>query len=267
MHCAVCPSFSGTPGAGEKIEKRFVFDFSVEKCLYLTDASIVNVWMYRERASKQSQVQVLPKLLQLKKSLEEIYSNSIDPIEYLISLYYKDGLSTEEIAERTSKLSFWYITKNGIQKLFKDTLRWELRDPHEITEKRKRRLASSNNPSNIWLRASREKLWVENAQKFHSAIIAILESSHREKRKFSEDEFHALTTKSEKIFYLMKVFEWITFTSLCAIAVNTWMWWASLARIINEKLLIIHTNHSHIPRLTISPAMIHLLLQQAWVKN
>lgn len=264
----VWPSFTGTEAAWNQIQRTFVYDFDVEKCPYLGNKAIVNMGGFRNKPSKKwSQARILPKLESLKKWLEKKFTNSVDPIQYILYLYYKEELIVDEILERCQKLWLTYKTQGWFHKFLTNSLWWELRDNKEITERRRKKISRKSSPSLQWLKRSREALWEENSKKFNHSLLNILETNHTVKIWFSLGQFNWFDTKSEKIFYLLELYEWISFKILCDIARDTNMWWGSIARIINNKLNLIHRNYSEIPLLTISPWMIHNLLKKVWVKQ
>lgn len=268
MPLKVWESISNSHNTWDQMPWIFVLDFDVKKCPYLNRDSITSIDEFNAKPSKKwSHARIFPKLDALQKWLRKNFNNDVDPIQYLIYLYYEKELSTYEILERTQALWFPYQNQSSLHKLFTRSFWWKLRDNKEMTERRKRKISRKSSPSLQWLKKSKEKLWEENSKKFHDSLIQILDLTHTVKNWFSIEQYHSFDKKSDKIFYLLETYEDISFKVLCDIAKNTNMWWTSLARIINNKLENIHKCNPDIELLTISPAMIHTLLKRHWIKQ
>lgn len=268
MQARLSPSFSGKEWHGNQIHRIFVFDFDAAKCPYLWDDTVLSLADYKSRPSlKWAHSRILPKLEALEQGLNRVYSNKVDPVEFLMYLYYKEELTTYEVLERAQKLWLTYQSQSGIQKLFVNSFGWELRDNKEMTERRKKKLTRSNSPALAGLQKSRERTFQENAERFQTHIWDILNTQVSVRPSFSPEYFESIRFNSPKIFYLLECFEWFSFKMFCSLVERTDMWWASLARILNEKLETIHKNNPEIPLLTISPASIHRVLQIAGIKK
>lgn len=73
------------------------------------------------------------KMRLLENWLSKKYSNPVDPIIFIINLYYKEELWIRDIVRRLEE--FWLsIPRNTLNNMMKNVFWWELRDNNDITK-------------------------------------------------------------------------------------------------------------------------------------
>ncbi|MDD3302149.1 MAG: hypothetical protein PHN31_01210 [Candidatus Gracilibacteria bacterium] len=139
---------------------------------------------------------LIRRFITLQNTLQNELGGHIDPIEYMIQLYYGEGLSVEDIFKRLNKKGLNY-SENGIRpysvlmNLFHRTFKWKLRDRSirsEIGEKK--RQASEEFRTNMLLEKNKRTL--EETKNLVSDTISILLSKRNQDVVLStkeEDDF------------------------------------------------------------------------------
>jgi len=167
-------------------------------------------------------------------------STDIDPIQYLMRLYYIQGLSLKSIWEKTHKAWINYEWYQGLYYLFVDVFWWELRELTDFTLAQIE--AAKSSPGAKALKKHNNTISKERLEVFTKAIDDILTWRNRNISKFSQKEYDSFTGrkwKSKKIFYLLQCFSWITFGDIMQASENSWMWSRTIARFINTKVDVI----------------------------
>lgn len=235
MQCKVWKSFAGTEGAWEGIHKSFVFDFDVEKCPYLGDESFTSFPDFKKGKITHKKQQVIDRLEKLAQHLQEVFHQKIDPIEYLIFLYYKEELSVEEIFER--HFDFWYRNSSSLWHIMTHSLKWELRDRTEFNERRLKQKRWPQNPALTGLQANATKLKEDTMQKCLEILKWMTENI--EEDSFSRETFDSFTgkwSKGKKVWYILKYLHGINPDIIYQINTQHDMWARTFARIINTKV-------------------------------
>jgi len=261
MSLKLASSFTGTPNAWNQVQRVFNFDFDVKKCPYLTDKSIIHLDDYfsSQDISKRVKTTQWPRIQKLGHWLNEFYSNSVDPIEFILYLYYVEQLSAEDVLSRCR--DFWFPNKNQswFCNFLTNTLKWELRDPHEMTDRRQKKISRKSNPSAIWLINATNTRIAEKIQIFNAALLEALQDD-KESEEFSVETLAECKNKSDKVFYILRVFEWITIEILSQIYIDTWVWAGVIKNMLDEKLSVIYSENPNLEDLKLSVGMVHKLL-------
>ena len=84
--------------------------------------------IYYNTWKKQWKTRLYNKLSTLKENLEREYSWSVDPIHYLIDLYYIEWQSINKIYLKLKDIWLNYEDCSWIEKIFKQVFEWDLRD-------------------------------------------------------------------------------------------------------------------------------------------
>ena len=127
--------FTQTLWTWEQIHRAFMFD---KKLLELS-----NFWQNSIRNLKELRIKkensISHRLGKITRDLEELWkilakeygTDFIDPIEYIIQLYFKDNLSIEQVFERVNGKWIKYKGSTGFAKLLTLTFEWRLKDAEE----------------------------------------------------------------------------------------------------------------------------------------
>lgn len=204
------------------IQKQFIFDMNLKNHPLIQEwVKSYNDYMdYYNSWSKQWKIRLKNKLDNLSKKLLTIYWTYIDPIEYIIKLYYWEWLSISDVYKRLNEL--WWDNKNesSIEKAFKITFWWQLRDSSWTEISRKKR----NFPEQI--SKAREEINKKNKKKydfiknvFKNDVNRILETKLDE---FDFIGFESLN-KTWKVLYIFYFLYWINRKELQELN-KKWIW-------------------------------------------
>jgi len=132
MHVILQNTFTQTQGYWDKISRSFQFDANLISTVHLWKNAIVNLQMLK-RKKETSQSHRLGKIISHLEILgtylgKDIWWWFIDPIEYIIQLYFKDNLSISQIFERINGKWLNYKNPSGLAKLLTLTFWWHLKD-------------------------------------------------------------------------------------------------------------------------------------------
>lgn len=198
--------------------------------------------------------------------LLEHFWEEIDPIRYTIFLYFYKEYNIYEVFDKCRLLWLTYSSASNYGRFLTKSCSWILRNKGE-TDRRMRKIRNPEAASNVRLKKIRGEKVEENTEKFNTALLQVLSWQKRKiRRTFSHDTYQQIEKKTDAIFYVLEIFEWINWNTIKEIVKKTDLWWWVLARIINGKLREIHQDNKKIPLLTISQWMIHHLLKEDWVK-
>lgn len=253
MVIRVCDSFGGTPGAWESLQRIFRFDFDIEKCPYIPDDSIISLanvlW------NQKIDTRVRERLQSIQTALRQIYSHDVDPVKYLMYLYYKEWLWIKDVNKRLWELWVSYNSVKSIGNLFVTTFGWELRDRQDRTPIQQRKISNPNSTPIVAMKKHWHEKLKENTEKYRAAAEEILSQTHTVQREFDRNIFDSLKWTSKKAFYLLEIFEGISvkmfydISELSQIKAST-----TLAHILNRKLKGIHEKNPHIPLVQVGDA-------------
>lgn len=138
-------------------------------------------------------------LYRIKRNIQETSQWSIDPIKYLAYLYYAEWYSVNDIHRKFCEL--WeYENDETLRKFLVNILFWKLREANDRTETSKRKSITSKNVFAI-LEANKSKQ--EEAKLWAKKILRDIIGSWFE-REISQEYIDSLSTKKEKILYVLK---------------------------------------------------------------
>ena len=191
---------------------------------------------YYNRYDKRWKTILYNKFEVLKTSLINYYWYYIDPIKYLMNLYYWELLSIKDVYNRVKSMWMDYSDNLGknwesaLYNVFKNIFWWNLRDysGSEIAiRKRKANWHTDKmravNVANV---AKKYKL-LENY--FKGKVHSIISNSG-----FNLDHFENLPNKIKKILYILKLFYWIGKKEIIEIN-EQWVWPRVIANFLNKS--------------------------------
>jgi len=179
-------------------------------------------------------VWVKDKLNNLSELLEIKYSQKIDPIEYLLYLYYWKKISIIDISDKLKSIWINY-PKSTLHNLFSKTLDLELRDRLEETNSRKEK------EHNHWLQNSFN---TRRSQETLDAVQSILENNKWINIGFNLKKFNKLKNKTQKLIFLLYNFSFIKDNNenwVKQFIEKLYNWWLWTHRITNLLKEIINT--------------------------
>lgn len=234
---------TGTLWIWEKISKSFSFDRTLLEHNNLQWEWVIKSLNDYENTNIVGQgYTTLKKLKELKKNLSIEYSTIIDPIEYLIQLYYWEWLSVESIFERVNNkwLHYsekWWCPSAVLTNLFKKSFKWELRDRatrSEIWEKR--RISTLEGRINK-LRTTNQKA-LEETKEITSLFVSFLSWKYNNDIKLNNEELAEFSIKSnwKKVVYLLDKYYSINLNQFVNLHRVHKLSWNRLSIIINELL-------------------------------
>ena len=191
-----------------------------------------------QRTSKQLKW----KLEKFKIVLENEIWHTVDPVRYLMRLYYLKGLSSEEIIEKIKDKWLDYSSR-WLRALFSDTFKWQLQEAgedHPLKAERRKTTVQVDK-----LKDYNETVAGDNTKNFNRRLLKIIWEDES-KPEYSSEIFDSFTWKRSeqmnKAWYLLECFENISSDTAINIAIETNLWARALARILDEKLKIIKKN-------------------------
>ena len=163
--------------------------------------------------------------------LYEIYWKTIDPIVYLMNLYYWEWISTKDINEILNQMWLWYKTNTSIARVFRESFNWEMWLIND-----ERTLAKRQSIENTIVNK------INNLQKTKNRID-ILKELFKEKTKNIIDnwncdiEFFNSLNKVNKIIYALEKFYWIKKEDLIKLNKQNKIWSTVIIMFLNDKLI------------------------------
>lgn len=164
--------------------------------------------------------------------LKQEYWKSIDPIEYLIFLYYNEKISADDVANRIkSKYGIDFGERKNFWRILSNTLWWELRQNNEETPTKLKKDK---------IKAKKLDHHIKRKKETKDEIDKILWLSSW--KFFSEKEFERKKTKREKLIYIFWAF-WIieeekekNFKNFLVHLKYKWFWARRIIQIIESIL-------------------------------
>lgn len=209
--------FTETPWTGNWIVKRFSLTINTalipgfERPWVIKNYADYMVHFNTLRGKKGRHYASRKRLDIFKENLKKSFNNQdVDPIEYLISLYYQCWLSVDDMSERVGKLWFEYKDATWLRMFLTKTLNWTLRENTERTEHRVRK------EKNIWkikrsnsLREYNKPRIKEQVTAITHAIDAIMQDHNSLWNSYSVDAYNSLSNNTKKCLYLLQCFMWV----------------------------------------------------------
>lgn len=170
----------------------------------------------------------------LARNLKEKYNYDIDPIEYLIYLYYIEELSIVDIFKRVKNLGMIYKNESSLEKTFKLAFGWSLRTVSwgKITARKK---------EVSWQTTKFQEVYQETLNKKYKKIEDYIQEFKKDKfdpiieKKFDRNYFENLNNSSRKFLYLIDYIFWLKDVDVINI-VNLWLWVRGVSTFFNENI-------------------------------
>lgn len=168
----------------------------------ITNIADLDIKRLRNSINPNSKLDIpLQKLKILKDNLELKYWEQIDPIEYIISLYFWEKKSIKTVWEELKQLGLLYESHDSLGRFLRSTLNWKLKLLKEWldTSKVKSRIPTEGIES-------QRKLAEENRK---NMLLWYIKNTNTVKNpEFYLNEYNDLKAM-EKAEYLFKVFDWL----------------------------------------------------------
>lgn len=197
--------------------------------------SFKNAHLAKNWTLNQKYAQIDIYLQNIDRYLKNTYSNDIDPLQYLHYLYYSEGLSFNNIYDRTCHLHS-YSDCDTIRKIFIDRFWWKSRDSNERTPISLKVRQSSLNTT--WV----QKYILDTRKETQNKFNAILKQegvSQSQNTNFDEDTYLTYKFKYQKFLYIMNVLYDINESMSIKIIqklIADSIWARSLAHIFQSKV-------------------------------
>lgn len=187
---------------------------------------------YYNNWERRWKIRLKNKLDRLSKSLLEKYWYIIDPIKYLLFLYYHEWLSIENIHLRIKTMWFNYSDSNWLLICFKTTFWWELWN-------RSWSLISSRIRRANWQIIEAKKVEKEeNDLKYEILRLFIWKRiSKIIWTEFDYNYYNSLINKTQKILYLSWLFLWINEKDIKLFNNNFFIWKRIIANHLNIEII------------------------------
>jgi hypothetical protein len=196
------------------------------------------------------------KLNRLKDSLMSEYWYYIDPILYLANLYYWDELSIIDVYSRVKLKWMNYLNENSIEKTFKLTFWWILRDSTWGKNTRKK------NKTVDKISVAKEKYNEKVQEKYEILKEYVSNNIYKilslKNWKFDNNYFLWLN-KNDKILYVIEIFLWLKKDDIFEMN-KLWPWSRVIANYLDNRLQIYKKNYNF--ELVIFPKDIQKILNE-----
>ncbi|EKE28317.1 MAG: hypothetical protein ACD_3C00079G0003 [uncultured bacterium (gcode 4)] len=134
------------------------------------------------------------KMIQLEESLSNRYSRPVDPVIFIMHLYFKEELSVRDISARIEL--FWVkIPKNTLNNILANVFWWTLRLHNEITK-----VTEKKNRAKVIPRNTRRTAAIAEA------ISIIVKGALNNKKWFDYAEFKNCKNLKERVTLLLKIY-------------------------------------------------------------
>ncbi len=179
------------------------------------------------------------KLDTLRVYLEEKRKEIQDPIKYLHSLYFEQGLSLHDMLLQVKSIWMDYVDDRWLHYLFTKIFFWKLRENTDLTSYEARKRADWNQMEHLqnYNKAITESI----SKRFEEVLLSILWEKALQKSEFSIDVYQSFKWKEQKrkkVLYLLACYSWIWIDIIREIHRKHGIWFRGLCRIINSKVQI-----------------------------
>lgn len=240
-----------TPWSWNILFKTFIFDFKLLNLPNLqwkwaiTSLACYELKIRQIHAKPWSKANsnsiLLKKLQRLKANLEnELCVTGLDPIQYMIYLYFQEELSVSDIFERLNRLGLDYSTNWGtpssvLINLFKNTFKWKLRERSDITKIKSRKLKTTNN---VWKKNTINRN-LANVSRIREAVaneVSRILKIQKLQVNFSEAEDleFAKCSNPKKIIFLLKKYYWLELAEVATLKTEYWLSDESISKVFIE---------------------------------
>ena len=193
--------------------------------------SMKNYLSYYENWEKRWKSRLKNKLDRLKIYLYKNYWFNIDPIKFLIFLYYYELLSVEEIHKRICEMWFNYRDSNWLLIAFKSTFWWELREKSwSSISSRKRKTNWQIDKAKLITDNKNKKKYETLTEYINKKVSNILWN------EFDFNLYESLKNKTEKILYLIWLFLWINENDIKNFYEKLKIWTRVISNYLNTEL-------------------------------
>lgn len=209
--------FNETPWTGNSIVKRFKLEINTalipgfEKPWVIKNYADYMVHFNTLRGKKGRHYASKKRLDTFKEKLKKEFNNqNVDPIEYLISLYYQYWISIDDMCERVGKLWFEYKDATWLRMFVTKTLNWTLRENTEKTEHRKRKEETVGKEKRAnSLREYNKPIIEKQIISITNAIDTIMSTHSQAWSTYNEEIYNSLPNNTKKCLYLLQCFMWV----------------------------------------------------------
>ncbi|EKE29972.1 MAG: hypothetical protein ACD_2C00069G0006 [uncultured bacterium (gcode 4)] len=134
------------------------------------------------------------RMIQLEGALSKRYSHSVDPVVYIMHLYFKEELSIRDISSRLAL--FWVnIPRNTLTNMLTNIFSWTLRPHNEITKVTEKKNRAKVIPNNTKRTAA-----------IQEAISLIIDAALKWKNGFDYNEFLSCRNLMERTIFVFRIF-------------------------------------------------------------
>lgn len=216
------------------IQKKFIFNWDLNNINWIQNwIKTYNDYLnYYESWDKRWKTRLYNKIQNFKDQLYYIYWYFVDPILYIIKLYYLDNLSIKDVWKRLNDLWWWNNDETSIEKTFKQTFWWDLRDNlwTDISKKKRNFEEQIKNAREINDENNRKKYEILK-NFFERRIEAIINIKIEE---FDKKWFENLN-KTWKILYILYFFYWINRNEILNLRKSE-IWSRVISTFINQNI-------------------------------
>lgn len=203
-------------------------------------------WLWSEDWNKYWRP--ITRLRDFWEKLSEVYGSKIDPIQYLIYLYFEVKLNYEEMYEEAAKIGIDYENQRSLHGMLSKVLGWSFRRSENMTEEKRKQQSEKTRETR---EQNNRRVLAENSTVFWNAVAQILgkelEINTESNAWFDANHYAGIQSAPERVFYLLSCFSEITPETLYHISQNTPLWARALAREANKIVAEICKTHSIFP--------------------
>lgn len=221
-------------------------------------------WLCKEHGNKYKRS--FHKLKEFAEKLESHFWKPIDPIQYIIYLYFERELNYEEVFEITKKHWLDYKYARGLYAMLRNVLEWEFRWWEGMVDwkrKKQRELWEETRNNN------NQKVILRNLDIFNIAVSEIIKKSSNNREIFSLEKYKEIKSPVERVFYLLWCFTDLDISVLFQIKQSTELWARSIVRAVNNEVSKIcrEQNIETVPELKVNSLLTRFeTLERRWIQ-